>query len=250
MRSVSSLIVFRRSNLYKKLCVKFLICRHTKLIDSLLGLLITVTSTAEKTPAIRSVAPSVVASCSRVLASEHASTHRDRLFQALSSCLCVCDADTVTAWCEGDGQKILGMARRIVCHETGEHPTASVAVRVMAAATAEHAPTRFVIGDDETVTRRLAAFVQTSSNDVLAGNAALCLGHLVMDTCAAEQLTDTDIVKALLKRCAGDERPDARANFGLLVAKLAHANPRHRERVSELHGFEIIHAATKSQRNF
>lgn len=225
--------------------------RHSKLIDALLGLLLSVTSGVDKSSAaIRTVAPDIVASCSRVLASEHASTHRDRLFSVLSSCLPACDAATVTEWCESDGQPILDVARRIVCHETGEHPTASVAVRVMAAATAEHAPTRFRLGDDEAVTRRLAAFVQISANEVLAGNAALCLGHLVLDTCAAEHLTGTDIVKALLKRCADDGRAEARANFGLLVAKLAQANPRHRERVSELHGFEIIHSATRSLRNF
>ncbi len=212
-------------------------------------MLINVTTAVDKSSAaIRTVAPDVVTACSKVLAADHSSTHRLRLLALLSSCLTSCSAEVVQAWCEGDGASILRMVRRIVCHETGEHPSASVAVRVMAAATQEHEPTRYSVGDDVEVTTRLADFVQNSTNEVLAGNAALCLGHCVMDTCLAEHLTHTDIIKSLLRRCADGEKAESRTNYGLLVAKLAQANPRHRERVSELHGFEIIHSATRMLR--
>ncbi|XP_060744190.1 tetratricopeptide repeat protein 12 isoform X2 [Tachysurus vachellii] len=85
-----------------------------------------------------------------------------------------------------------------------------------------------------------------SSDELLVGNAALCLGHCLAVQGAATSLLGTDCVMLLLRHAAGkSKRVDVQKNAAITLGKLCRVEPRHTERLRELNGLEILHSCMK-----
>ncbi|XP_049713046.1 tetratricopeptide repeat protein 12 [Elephas maximus indicus] len=86
----------------------------------------------------------------------------------------------------------------------------------------------------------------SSEDDILVGNAALCLGNCMEVPNAASSLLKTEIVKILLKHAGGDAQKTAvQLNAGVALGKLCTAEPRYAAQLGELHGLEILSSTVK-----
>lgn len=67
----------------------------------------------------------------------------------------------------------------------------------------------------------------SSEDEILVGNAALCLGNCMEVPQVASSLLNTDIVRVLLKLAGGDAQEMAvQLNAGIALGKLCTAEPR------------------------
>uniref|UniRef100_A0A673INX2 Tetratricopeptide repeat domain 12 n=1 Tax=Sinocyclocheilus rhinocerous TaxID=307959 RepID=A0A673INX2_9TELE len=83
-------------------------------------------------------------------------------------------------------------------------------------------------------------------DELVVGNAALCMGHCLEVDGAAGGLLGTDCVQLLLHHAAGDaKRAAVRQNAAITLGKLCKIEPRHMEKLRELHGFEILHSCVR-----
>ncbi|KAF6106888.1 tetratricopeptide repeat domain 12 [Phyllostomus discolor] len=86
----------------------------------------------------------------------------------------------------------------------------------------------------------------SSEDEVLVGNAALCLGNCMEVPQVASTLLKTDIVQVLLKLAGGDAQKTAvQLNAGIALGKLCTAEPRFAVQLRELHGMEILNSTVK-----
>ncbi|XP_073922812.1 tetratricopeptide repeat protein 12 isoform X3 [Castor canadensis] len=86
----------------------------------------------------------------------------------------------------------------------------------------------------------------SSEDEVLVGNAALCLGNCMEVPSAASSLLKTDLVKVLLKLAGGDsQKTTVQLNAGIALGKLCTAEPRFAAQLRELHGIEILNSMMK-----
>ncbi|XP_006773581.1 PREDICTED: tetratricopeptide repeat protein 12 [Myotis davidii] len=82
-----------------------------------------------------------------------------------------------------------------------------------------------------------------SEDEILVGNAALCLGNCMEVPQVASSLLKTDIVPVLLKLAARDVGERAvPLNAGIALGKLCTAEPRFAAQLRELHGLEILNS--------
>lgn len=73
-----------------------------------------------------------------------------------------------------------------------------------------------------------------SEDEILVGNAALCLGNCMEVPSAASSLLKTDIVQTLLKLAGSDSQKTAvQLNAGIALGKLCTAEPRFVEVTTE-----------------
>ncbi|KAI7800503.1 tetratricopeptide repeat protein 12 isoform X2 [Triplophysa rosa] len=85
-----------------------------------------------------------------------------------------------------------------------------------------------------------------SIDEVVVGNAALCIGHCLGADEAASNLLGTDCVSLLLRHAAGDaKRTAVQQNAAITLGKLCKAEPRHMAKLRELHGLEILHSCVR-----
>ncbi|XP_069325011.1 tetratricopeptide repeat protein 12 isoform X2 [Eulemur rufifrons] len=85
-----------------------------------------------------------------------------------------------------------------------------------------------------------------SEDEVLVGNAALCLGNCMEVPSVASSLLKTDLVQVLLKLSGGDAKNTAvQLNAGIALGKLCTAEPRFTAQLGELHGIEILNSTMK-----
>ncbi|XP_007934724.2 tetratricopeptide repeat protein 12 [Orycteropus afer afer] len=86
----------------------------------------------------------------------------------------------------------------------------------------------------------------SSEDEILVGNAALCLGNCMEVPNAASSLLKTEIVKVLLKHAGGDaQKTTVQLNAGIALGKLCTADPRYVTQLRELHGLEILSSTVK-----
>ncbi|XP_037019038.2 tetratricopeptide repeat protein 12 [Artibeus jamaicensis] len=86
----------------------------------------------------------------------------------------------------------------------------------------------------------------SSEDEVLVGNAALCLGNCMEVPQVASTLLKTDIVQVLLKLAGSDAQKTAvPLNAGIALGKLCTAEPRFAAQLRELHGMEILNSTVK-----
>ncbi|XP_039677192.1 tetratricopeptide repeat protein 12 isoform X2 [Perca fluviatilis] len=86
----------------------------------------------------------------------------------------------------------------------------------------------------------------SSCDEMVSGNAALCLAHCFELEGVASTLLGTDIVLLLLRHAAGDaKRTAVRQNAAIALGKLCRSEPRHVTKLRELQGLEILHACMK-----
>ncbi|CAG6003358.1 unnamed protein product [Menidia menidia] len=92
----------------------------------------------------------------------------------------------------------------------------------------------------------LRHLLSSSCDEMVSGNAALCLAHCFELDGVATCLLGTDIVLLLLRHAAGDaERTTVQQNAAIALGKLCRSEPRHLDRLRELHGIEILHSCAK-----
>ncbi|XP_048199828.1 tetratricopeptide repeat protein 12 [Perognathus longimembris pacificus] len=88
--------------------------------------------------------------------------------------------------------------------------------------------------------------VLNSKDEVLVGNAALCLGNCMEVPSAASSLLKTDLVPILLKLAGGDsQKTSVQLNAGIALGKLCTAEPRFATQLKEYHGIEILNSVMK-----
>ncbi|XP_077398204.1 tetratricopeptide repeat protein 12 [Festucalex cinctus] len=93
------------------------------------------------------------------------------------------------------------------------------------------------------VLRRL---LSSSCDEMVSGNALLCLAHCLELKGIASNLLGTDIVLELLRHAAGDaKRTAVQQNAAIALGKLCRYEPRHVSKLRELHGLEILHSCMK-----
>ncbi|XP_037361178.1 tetratricopeptide repeat protein 12 isoform X2 [Talpa occidentalis] len=86
----------------------------------------------------------------------------------------------------------------------------------------------------------------SSEDEILVGNAALCLGNCMEVPQASATLLKTDIVQVLLKQAGNDsQKTDVQLNAGIALGKLCTVEPRFADQLRQLHGLEILHSTTK-----
>lgn len=86
----------------------------------------------------------------------------------------------------------------------------------------------------------------SSGDEVLVGNAALCLGNCMEVPNVASSLLKTDLVPVLLKLAGGNsEKSAVQLNAGIALGKLCTAEPRFAAQLKELHGMEILSSTMK-----
>ncbi|XP_071353017.1 tetratricopeptide repeat protein 12 isoform X2 [Trachinotus anak] len=86
----------------------------------------------------------------------------------------------------------------------------------------------------------------SSCDETVSGNAALCLAHCLELEGTASNLLGTDIVLLLLRHAAGDAKKTAvQRNAAIALGKLCRSEPRHLNKLRELHGIEILHSCMK-----
>ncbi|KAK2847216.1 hypothetical protein Q5P01_010215 [Channa striata] len=92
----------------------------------------------------------------------------------------------------------------------------------------------------------LCHLLSSSCDEVVSGNAALCLAHCLELEGTASNLLGTDIVLLLLRHAAGEaKRTAVQQNAAIALAKLCRSEPRHLNKLRELHGIEILHSCMK-----
>ncbi|CAK6968132.1 uncharacterized protein LOC121898295 isoform X1 [Scomber scombrus] len=91
----------------------------------------------------------------------------------------------------------------------------------------------------------------SSCDEMVSGNAALCLAHCLELEGAASSLLGTDIVLLLLRHAAGDaKRTAVQKNAAIALGKLCSSEPRHVNKLRELHGLEILHSLRAEKDDF
>ncbi|XP_037534090.1 tetratricopeptide repeat protein 12 [Nematolebias whitei] len=92
----------------------------------------------------------------------------------------------------------------------------------------------------------LRHLLNLSCDEMISGNAALCLAHCFQQEGVATRLLGTDIVLLLLQLAAGDAKKTAvQQNAAIALGKLCQSEPRHIHKLRELHGLEILHSCAK-----
>ncbi|XP_017378784.1 tetratricopeptide repeat protein 12 isoform X2 [Cebus imitator] len=86
----------------------------------------------------------------------------------------------------------------------------------------------------------------SSEDEVLVGNAALCLGNCMEVPNVASSLLKTDLVQVLLRLAGSDTQKTAvQVNAGIALGKLCTAEPRFAAQLRKLHGLEILSSTVK-----
>ncbi|TNN76061.1 Tetratricopeptide repeat protein 12 [Liparis tanakae] len=129
----------------------------------------------------------------------------------------------------------------------GTGPTATkYAIKTLTLCTAaSHVAREELLKSDKklSVLRHLLA---SSGDEMVTGNAALCLAHCLDMEGTGSSLLGSDIVPLLLRHAAGGaKRTAVRQNAAIALGKLCRSEPRHMNKLRELHGVEILHSCTK-----
>nr|XP_025862653.1 tetratricopeptide repeat protein 12 isoform X4 [Vulpes vulpes] len=129
--------------------------------------------------------------------------------------------------------------------KTGGQTASRYAIKTLAVCTNSHYEAR------EEVIRLDKKFgilmkLLSSEDEMVVGNAALCLGNCMEVPYAASSLLKTDVVQVLLRHAGGDAQETAvQLNAGIALGKLCTAEPRFAAQLRELHGIEILNSTMK-----
>ncbi|XP_015232735.1 PREDICTED: tetratricopeptide repeat protein 12 isoform X1 [Cyprinodon variegatus] len=129
----------------------------------------------------------------------------------------------------------------------GESQTATkFAIKTLTVCTAVSDMARQELVKSDKKLSMLRQFLSSSCDEVISGNAALCLAHCFELEGVATHLLGTDIVLLLLRLAAGDAKKTAvQQNAAIALSKLCQSEPRHIHKLRELHGLEILHSCAK-----
>lgn len=129
---------------------------------------------------------------------------------------------------------------------TGQSAT-KYAIRTLTVCTAANHMAREELLQADIKLSSLRALLDSSCDDVVIGNAALCMAHcLELDT-VASNLLGTDTVPLLLRHAAADSnRKAVQQNAAIALGKLCRLEPRHMQKLREMRGLEILLSCTKT----
>ncbi|XP_061137021.1 tetratricopeptide repeat protein 12-like [Syngnathus typhle] len=120
------------------------------------------------------------------------------------------------------------------------------AVKILTACTAASQIAREELVKPDKKLSVLRRLLSSSCDEMVSGNAALCLAHCLELKGISNNLLGTDIVLELLRHAAGDaKRTAVQQNAAIALGKLCQSEPRHVDKLRELHGFEILHSCMK-----
>ncbi|XP_053095473.1 tetratricopeptide repeat protein 12 isoform X2 [Pangasianodon hypophthalmus] len=211
-------------------------CEYRSILYPLLGLMINIAS--NQTPVIQEYA---VVSCKRCVAllSDPDGGIITRAAGLLSVVLPKSAAATQEVVQQGVVKKLL----KILKGEGQASSRYSIKALAVCTASGQQACEELVKLDKRLVTMRK---LLGSSDELVVGNAALCLGDCLAVQGAAASLLGTDCVMLLLRHVAGKaKRADVQKNAAITLGKLCKTEPRHIVKLRELNGLEILHSCMK-----
>ncbi|XP_034404847.1 tetratricopeptide repeat protein 12 [Cyclopterus lumpus] len=134
---------------------------------------------------------------------------------------------------------------RLILKGTGQTAT-KYAIKTLTVCTAASQLAREELVKSDKKLSILCHLLASSRDEMVSGNAALCLAHCLELEGIGSTLLGTDIVLLLLRHAAGDaKRTSVQQNAAIALGKLCRSEPRHKNKLRELHGFEILHSCMK-----
>ncbi|XP_031508799.1 tetratricopeptide repeat protein 12 isoform X3 [Papio anubis] len=129
--------------------------------------------------------------------------------------------------------------------KTGGETASRYAVKILAICTnSYHEAREEVIRLDKKLSIMMKLL--SSEDEVLVGNAALCLGNCMEVPNVASSLLKTDLLQVLLRLAGSDTQKTAvQVNAGIALGKLCTAEPRFAAQLRKLHGLEILNSTMK-----
>ncbi|XP_060036032.1 tetratricopeptide repeat protein 12 isoform X2 [Erinaceus europaeus] len=129
--------------------------------------------------------------------------------------------------------------------KTGGQKASRYAVKILAVCTnSYHEAREEVVRLDKNFS--ILMKLLNSEDEILVGNAALCLGNCAEVPYTATSLLKTNIVQVLLKQAASDTQKTAvQLNAGIALGKLCTVEPRFAAQLRQLHGLEILNSTVK-----
>uniref|UniRef100_A0A2I3GEX3 Tetratricopeptide repeat protein 12 n=1 Tax=Nomascus leucogenys TaxID=61853 RepID=A0A2I3GEX3_NOMLE len=129
--------------------------------------------------------------------------------------------------------------------KTGGETASRFAIKILAICTnSYHEAREEVIRLDKKLSIMMKLL--SSEDEILVGNAALCLGNCMEVPNVASSLLKTDLLQVLLKLAGSDTQKTAvQVNAGIALGKLCTAEPRFAAQLRKLHGLEIVNSTMK-----
>ncbi|XP_058302228.1 tetratricopeptide repeat protein 12 [Hylobates moloch] len=129
--------------------------------------------------------------------------------------------------------------------KTGGETASRYAIKILALCTnSYHEAREEVIRLDKKLSIMMKLL--SSEDEILVGNAALCLGNCMEVPNVASSLLKTDLLQVLLKLAGSDTQKTAvQVNAGIALGKLCTAEPRFAAQLRKLHGLEILNSTMK-----
>ncbi|XP_061734521.1 tetratricopeptide repeat protein 12-like isoform X1 [Nerophis ophidion] len=212
-------------------------CSFKEILYALLGLIINLSTLTS--PVIQEQAVHLCGCCLDLLKDDHGGLVT-RALGVLSTVLPQ-SSEAVNHVVQG---RVVKTVRRLL--KTAEWTATKYAIKILVVCTAaSHSARRDLVKSDRTLSvfRRL---LSASCDEMVSGNAALCLAHCLELKDVASNLLGTDIVLQLLRHAAGDaKRTAVQQNAAIALGKLCQSEPRHVSRLRDLHGFGILHSCMK-----
>uniref|UniRef100_H3C3R3 Tetratricopeptide repeat domain 12 n=1 Tax=Tetraodon nigroviridis TaxID=99883 RepID=H3C3R3_TETNG len=127
-----------------------------------------------------------------------------------------------------------------------EPMTTKYAIQTLAACTAASRLAREELLKSDKKLSDLRHLLGSSCDETVSGNAALCCAHCLELEGISSRLLGTDIVPVLLRHAAADAaNTDVQKNAAIALGKLCRSEPRHMDKLREMHGLEILHSCMK-----
>ncbi|KAJ7304927.1 hypothetical protein JRQ81_010603 [Phrynocephalus forsythii] len=137
------------------------------------------------------------------------------------------------------------LKKMITFLKAGEETTSAFALKILASClkSSQHAQEQMVKLDKKC---HMLLKLLRSQDEVMAGNAAFCLGKCLEVPGMATNLLDTDVMRILLKVAGGEShKTSVQENAAIALGKLCTADARHTSRLKELNGMAVLSTAMK-----
>ncbi|MEE6484698.1 hypothetical protein FKM82_013979 [Ascaphus truei] len=209
---------------------------YRDILFAVLGLMVNLS--LEVNPAIQAHAVEISDRCMSLLSSKDGGI-LTRSVGILSRILPQCTAAVENTVQAGVVKKLIKLLK------AGGQRTSLYAVRALAVCSKQDTRAR---KDMMKYDKRFSILVSLlrSEDEMMVGNAALCLGNCFEIPAAASSLLQSDILKLLLTHAGGDAKKNTvQQNAAIALGKLCTAEPRYMNHLRELHGIEILNSCMK-----
>ncbi|XP_059139456.1 tetratricopeptide repeat protein 12-like [Physella acuta] len=205
-------------------------------VEYLLGLLLNLSTNVDSS-SLTYLNTDLTATCLTIITSTLSPASVMRSLAVLGNILPHCE-QAVNFLCQENRTLVL-----LDCMKKPDREYFSPALKCITALTQKNEKARELISENKGTSLLLTLL--SGEDEVVIGNAALCLSHLCQVPKVCSKLTKTNIIQKLLVLARDGRRPGVQANCAILVGKLVAGDSRHLERLRELHGIEILHGCMK-----